>query len=178
MAIHKVNLECDKIILLSLISNVKNISELKKNVINETLQCGIIKASLIVDTFQLVVAANKAVLSQSLGKMTTKSLYTEVLFNLSTSSNISQSLVKFGIDDFETNVIVIVIGDDSETIHTSMVNAITEINGEHKDFSELTQFTNEKLVKKTYKISEVELTVSTLLDSIVSRIATKDFVSH
>uniref|UniRef100_A0A1B6C578 EKC/KEOPS complex subunit CGI121 n=1 Tax=Clastoptera arizonana TaxID=38151 RepID=A0A1B6C578_9HEMI len=175
MKVRQFNLECNKVIQFALMSDVKNIKGIRESVLNQTLKCAIVKANLIVDVFQLLIAANKAVISQALGKLTSKTLYTEVLFNLSLSKNISQSLVKFGIDDSVTDVIVILIGENKSDL--KMDNILSVIDGYHQDFSQLLKYTNIKLVKQIYKICDLELTKSTLLDLIISKIAFKDITS-
>ena len=53
-------------------------------------------------TLVVVTAANKACLAYSRGAMKTRSINTEIFFNLSSSSNISGSLYKFGGQDTNT----------------------------------------------------------------------------
>lgn len=154
---------------LRLYRNVTNVSELRQKLMKGELKCAVIKPSLIADPFQIVVAANKAVLAE---KTTTKSLSTEVLFNLSISTNITQSLIKFGIDDKETDLLVLILKKGNEEN-----NSFKEIDGEECDISELQKLADLKTIKKNYKISDEELKVSSLIDSIVTRISVKEFVS-
>ncbi|KAG8287449.1 hypothetical protein J6590_037707 [Homalodisca vitripennis] len=172
MAVVKINLYNNRILSCVLLTGVKNTSYLKKQLITGKLKCALVKPSLIVDLFQLSIAANKSVLADSLGKLTTKSVYTEILFNLSISKNISQSLVKFGIDDTDSDLLVLSFGDDSE-----VADIIMQIEGDTMDMAKLKDFTNENVVRKTYKISDSELSASSLINLVVSKISTKDFVN-
>lgn len=51
------------------------------------------------------------------------------------------------------------------------------VKGEKISISRLYEFTDFDLIKKIYKIEEDELNVSNFIDSIVSRISCKDFMS-
>lgn len=158
-----------------LLRNVKNSKVIKDMVVTGTLQCSIMKPSLIAHPFQVIVAANKAAMSQASGSMVTKSIYTELLFNLSISKNISQSLLKFGINETDNDILV-------ATIHkkdvSTLCDVIANIEGDVVSLNELQNICDFKLLRKSYKISENESKVTLLLDSVVSRIATSDFVSH
>ncbi|XP_030760442.1 EKC/KEOPS complex subunit TPRKB-like [Sitophilus oryzae] len=157
------------IITMQLFENVKNTSELRKKAMSGKLECCLIKSNLIFDPFQVVVAANKALTHK---KRTTKSNYTEILFNLSLSSNITQSLQTFGVADSDTNILVVVISKKNDT--DSAKEIFSEIDGDILDISELSCINDRLAIKKLYKISDVEYHNIDLLDSIVSRIATKD----
>ena len=158
---------------LYLFTNIENSDEIRRKVINGELCCSIIKAALIADPFQVLVAANRAAINAKMNRLTTKSLYTEVLFNLSISKNISRSLMEFGITDNDKNILVVVIhkkNDDESKLITD------HIKGENMSISRLSEFTDLELIRKTYKIDKDELTVSNLTNSIVSRISCKDFI--
>ncbi|XP_034243608.1 EKC/KEOPS complex subunit Tprkb-like [Thrips palmi] len=160
---------------MALFRNVKNSKVIKDKVVSGALQCSIIKPSLIAHPFQVVVAANKAAASQVFGSMVTKSIYTELLFNLSISKNISQSLMKFGINESDQDILVATIhAEDASNMSEIMV----QVEGQVVPLTDLQNICDFNLLRKSYKISEDELKVTSLLDSIVSRIATSDFVSH
>lgn len=157
-------------IKMQLFENVKNTPEVRKKVMSGELQCCIIKPQLICDPLHVVVAANKALTSK---KQTTKSIFTEILFNLSPSTNISQSLLKFGIDDKDKNLLVVTLqkktSDDAKTLEI-----FSSVEGNVLDISELGCMNDINAIRKTYKISDKEYHCINLLDSIVSRIATKE----
>lgn len=155
---------------LALMCNVKNTKDVRNKVIAGTIECCIMKPSLILDPFQVVVAANKAIVSEHANKLASKTLYTELLFNLSFSKSIAPTLAKFGVEETDTQFIVAVFNSDTNNID----KVLNEIEGEEKDMSYLQNFTDENLIKTTYKITDDEVTVSSLLSSVVSRIASKD----
>lgn len=158
-------------IRIKLFKDVKNVPHLRKQIISGDLKCCIIKPNLIVDPFQIVVAANKALVAE---KMTTRTVYAEILFNLSISKNITQSLQKFGIDDNEEDILVVVIdkGDSSNEVD----KVYEQIEGEETDILCLKDLTDLKEVRKAYKLSDIECERLSVLDSVVSRIATKDCI--
>ncbi|CAH1972992.1 unnamed protein product [Acanthoscelides obtectus] len=154
---------------IKLFKDVENIKSLKQRLMKGELNCCIVKPTLIVDPFQIVVAANKALISE---KRTTKSVFTEILFNLSISKNITNSLKTFGIEDSDKHILVVIVnekGEDNSKI-------CSEIHGEELELMQLKNFSDVKAIQKVYKIHEDELSNVPLLDSVVSRIAVKDFL--
>lgn len=160
---------------LYLFTNVTNITEIREKVMTGKLHCCVTKASLIVNTIQAVVAINKASLNAKRNRLTTKSIYTEILFCLSTSKNISRSLNEFGINNNDKNIIVMLIHnlDEKQTVFEDILGSI---KGERVSVSKIQEFTDVNLLKKIYKIKEDELRVSNLTDAVVSRISCKDFM--
>ncbi|XP_046483325.1 EKC/KEOPS complex subunit TPRKB [Neodiprion pinetum] len=166
-----------KFITLYLFINVENTEEIRKKLISGELQCCVMKAGLVVDLFQVIVAANKAVVNEKFGKLTTRTIFTEILFNMSLSKNITQSLVKFGIDDKEKNIIVGII-HGSDNTEAMAKDSLAAIKGERVSIGRLKEITDTSVVKKIYKVDESELKVSSLVDCVVSKMNTKDFASY
>eukprot|EP00092_Neocalanus_flemingeri_P108081 GFUD01138744.1.p2 GENE.GFUD01138744.1~~GFUD01138744.1.p2 ORF type:complete len:105 (-),score=40.46 GFUD01138744.1:156-470(-) len=81
---------------LGLITQVSNTMQVREKVIKGELDCTMIRSCLVPSYLVVATAANKACLAKSRGNMKTRSLNTEILFNMSSSSNITDSLNKFG----------------------------------------------------------------------------------
>ncbi|XP_058797787.1 EKC/KEOPS complex subunit Tprkb-like [Phymastichus coffea] len=155
-----------------LYQNVNNIEEIHKKLVNKELPCCIVKANLVIDPFQIAIAANRAALNEKYGQMVTRSLFTEIIYCLSTSKNISQSLKNFGISSVTKNVLVVLVHSNQEK--EPMEKLIFEsIEGERLLIKRLSEFADINLIKNIYKIEAEELKVSSLLDSIISRINDK-----
>ncbi|CAG5031394.1 unnamed protein product [Parnassius apollo] len=165
--------ESNKILKLYLFKNVQNVEEIRNNVTNGNWKCAVIKPSLILDTFQVAVAANKAVLAEKSQSMVTRTVFSEILYNLSLSKNITQSLSKFGIEKDQNLLVCFLDNADSNESEST----IKKIDGEICSISELEKFTNIKDLKSVYKLNNVKSDVD-LLDIIVSRIVTKNFVVY
>lgn len=156
-------------IFIKLYRNVENTVELRKKLMNQELKCCLIRCSLILDPFQIVVAANKALVAE---KLTTKSIYTEVLYNLSITKNISKSLATFGVQDNDSSFLIIYFNQENEK------GICMQIVGDEVPLSELNDLNDMVSIRKYYKIADIETKVVPTIDSIVSRIVTKDFLSH
>lgn len=165
--------ETNTILQMYLFKNVRNVETIRNNIVKGVWNCAVIKPSLILHPLQVCVAANKAVVSQKYNTMVTRTVFAEILFNLSLTKNISQSLGKFGIEK-DSNLLVcfLVTPDNNES-----KEVIQQIEGELCPISELSQFTNVKDVKTVYKLNNVKGDMD-LLDIIVSRMATKSIVTH
>lgn len=132
----------------------------------------LISRRLIVDPFQIVVAVNNAYLSCENSCMKTKSLANEILFNLSSSKNITQSLKEISANDQDNDMIVAIISKFSNVPEMKIFQEKC-ITGCETDISDIAENIDEDYIKSYYKISQIENGNSSLLDSIVTRIACK-----
>ena len=74
---------------LILYKNVKNAKDLRQLLLQGKEEVGFINAELILDEFQVLVAANKAFHYQKLGQLITKNIHAELVYNLSPNTNVS-----------------------------------------------------------------------------------------
>ncbi|VVC95480.1 EKC/KEOPS complex subunit Tprkb-like [Leptidea sinapis] len=155
-----------------LFKNVNNVDDIRKNIIGGVWKCAAIKPSLVLDPFQVIVAANRAAIAEKFGNMITKTVHSEIIYNLSISKNISQSLKKFGIDQDESLLLCFLSTDDDNEFES----VVKQVDGEQCPLTELSRYTDIKQVKDVYKLGSVGKDTD-LLDIIVSRIVTKNFVT-
>ncbi|XP_015363970.1 PREDICTED: EKC/KEOPS complex subunit TPRKB-like [Diuraphis noxia] len=167
-------LQNGKYLGISYFRDVKNIKWLKDNMfpIFKDKSPVLISSRLIIDPFQIVVAVNNSYLSCENSCMKTKSLANEILFNLSSSKNITQSLKEISANDQDDDMIVVIISKFSNVPEMQIFQEKC-ITGCETDISEIAENIDENYIKSYYKISQIESENSSLLDSIVTRIACK-----
>lgn len=156
-----------------LFTGVKNCSEIKRKVITDYISACLIRADYILDVFQVQCAVKKALASSKNGTMKTRKVTTEVLYQLSPNKNIGESLRTFAARDSEENIVVVLIDDEEDRNLTLLQESIV---GEQARLDKLCELADVKSLQKIFQIAEKELKVSSLLDSIVTRMAVKDVV--
>ncbi|KAF1336742.1 Ekc/keops complex subunit tprkb, partial [Globisporangium splendens] len=152
--------------------DVKNSAALHKALLNQEFDAALVNASLLVDPFQVYAAASRVLLCETTTRLTTKSMHAELVFNLSGSRNVTESFRRFGVADDCTSLVLCVFDADDATL----ASLASLVEGTLTPFNELGQHLTPagvKAIRKFYKIQDLELGSSTLVDAIVCRIATK-----
>lgn len=152
--------------------NVKNSESIRKAMMNGGFDAALMNARLVVDLFAIEIAAARTLLCEKNKSLTTTSIHSELVYNLSGSRNVTESFRRFGISDASDSLVVGVFDatmQDFEaltaTIEAEQVSM--DLLGEHLTSED------EKKLKKYYKIQPEEMAISDLSQAIVTRIAIK-----
>ncbi|KAK6143537.1 hypothetical protein DH2020_023885 [Rehmannia glutinosa] len=157
---------------LALFVDVTNSKELLDLMQAGTLEpeVAFLNASLIPDVFPLLAAANKTLVAKSRESLTTRTLHSELVYNYSGSKHISESLKRCGISDSTSYILAARFGASADEM--TVVKGL--IKGVEIGLEELEVRADQAQILKHYKISAVELGISSVSDAIVCRIAARD----
>ncbi|XP_049329609.1 EKC/KEOPS complex subunit TPRKB isoform X1 [Astyanax mexicanus] len=128
----------------------------------------------VVDLFQTLVAANKAVHLQKVGKMKTRSLYSEIIFSLSPTNNISEAFRRFGVSDSDSAVLVVLVHNKEDIFNKDDVTS--KVDGQQIPADQISTLSDMAKIKKLYKVTPQEEKCGTVLDAVVLRMAAKEVV--
>jgi len=157
---------------VSLFRNVKNSADIKSKLLSGEIDATILNAALIPDVLQIFVAANIASLSNVQGTKSTKTIHTEVLYNLSPRKKVTESLKLFGIDESIKDLIVVLFQDESQEKFKSMQDII---DGDVTDLSELQEITDWNQISKIHGINE-NCDTGLISDLVISKTACKELL--
>ncbi|XP_070709850.1 EKC/KEOPS complex subunit TPRKB [Pempheris klunzingeri] len=169
---HNLELFPDYTVTQMLFKEVTNAADLRQSAMAGKINGALINPTMLVSPFQVLVAVNKAVNLQKTGKMKTRSLYSEIIFNLSPTNNISEAFRRFGISDGNDSVLVVLVHTKDESQPLSDIT--DKVNGRQVPVEDVSSLSDHEKIKKLYKITPQEEKCGNLLDAIVCRMATKD----
>ncbi|CAL1709317.1 unnamed protein product [Somion occarium] len=149
---------------IALFTNVTNATELRNRLVQASTMSGpegdaerqavdfaFIDATLICSTLHLKSAILNSVLAQAQGALRTKTVHSEILWNLNPTNNISEAIRRYGVSSSTTSLLVVRIGrpGDPATVQMQM-SAV--VSGDLSPTSRLAGITDWARVKKYYKI--------------------------
>merc|ERR1712048_453267 len=77
--------------------DVSNAAAVRKRVMKGEFNCALVDASMVMDIFHVQQSAHKALQAQIQGTMTTRTLGTEIIYNMAATKSIKDALNDFGI---------------------------------------------------------------------------------
>ncbi|KAF9436355.1 hypothetical protein BGZ76_004215 [Entomortierella beljakovae] len=154
-------------------TSVKNAPDLKLRLQEQdkTLAFAMVESNLIMDVFQLLSAATKAAQDNEKGKLSTQSLNSEIIYNLSPSKNIAEALKRFGISEDTTSLIAIKIGGNPDEVLDEMSKTV---DGILVSFSKLDQEKDITKLRQYYKIDPNVTEDKAILNWIIGSMAMKN----
>ncbi|XP_017285419.1 EKC/KEOPS complex subunit TPRKB [Kryptolebias marmoratus] len=155
-----------------LFKQVRNATELRQKAVEGKINGALINPTMVLSPFQVLVAANKAVHLQTAGKMKTRTLNSEIIFNLSPTNNISEAFKRFGISDGNDSVLVVLVHKRDKLPSLSDITAM--VDGQQLPVDDVSSLSDIAKIKKLYKIPPQEEKCGSLLDAVVCRMAAKD----
>ncbi|KAJ2923850.1 hypothetical protein H1R20_g13244, partial [Candolleomyces eurysporus] len=127
--------------------------ELEKEAVNFAF----IDARLITSRKHLTTAIHQAILADSANPsgLKTKSVHSEVLFNLNPTNNITEALRNYGLSDTSTDLVVVRIGspDVPDNVIQELMKDVVIGNIVEPFETELEQLTDWGLVKRYFKLN-------------------------
>ncbi|KAJ3092842.1 hypothetical protein HK100_006826 [Physocladia obscura] len=156
-------------------NNDNNNSIDRRNEFELLPHCVMINPALIVDAFQLQVACARAYLNYAQNAMKTRTLLTEILFSLSPSNTITESLKKFGISESSQTIYVLFPSTTWDADEAVVARLQAVVRGKIKPIERFVDGADLALVKKVYKLGDFKDTShKKLVDLIVGSIAAKN----
>ncbi|ORY03347.1 CGI-121-domain-containing protein [Basidiobolus meristosporus CBS 931.73] len=156
-----------------LFENVTNASEIKSLVSEGDFQlgCCFVDARMILSTFQILVAANRALYMDSLGKLKTRNLLLETIFSLSPNMNIAQTLERFGVKEDSTTLVGIKIGNATEAELLQEFQSV--VKGDVGKLEDIGKVADMELLQKMYKFNPTQSSFDDIHNFVISSMALK-----
>lgn len=168
----------DRSLSVILFKNVTNADDVHRALLDRSLQpeMALVDPAPTHSLFALHAAAHKAVVDDARGVLTTRTVHSELVYNLSANKHITEGLRRFGMAD-DASAVLACRFDATDADVAAMANVIAGDAVPAGDLeAELSSLGDPARVKKYYKHGDLECKqgVGTVEDAIVQRIGTRD----
>ena len=125
---------------LIVFDGVKNASDVRSKVTGGKVAASLVSPRLLCHTLPLLIAIEKSIQSRKIGKMITRTIFTEVLYNLSFTKNITESLKTFGVKEDETSFLAVLFDDDDNNDKGGEGTSLVGNQDKIDDLKEIVEF--------------------------------------
>lgn len=150
-------------IFVGLFKDISNSTALKAVV--QDLQCSFVNPRLVLSNDHLVLAVTRALQARKIGTSKTGSVYLDVVYYLSATSNIKETLSRFGINEKSEEIILLAF--DSQIFDEVQ----GQIRGNFVSWAERDSMVDVKKIAQGFKLQEKS---ENLQDLVLARVAIKD----
>ncbi|XP_023050443.1 EKC/KEOPS complex subunit TPRKB-like [Piliocolobus tephrosceles] len=116
---------------------------------------------MTVNPFEIFAAAKKAVCFYKLGEMKSGALSTEIIFNLSPNSNISEALKKCGISANDPLILIVYTNKGAKQINQGYL--MPQVEGQQVSLKNLPEIINITKVEKKHKFPPQEENIGNIV---------------
>lgn len=179
----------DWVLKCKLFRDVTNAEELGQLIVGGKVpvRTSLVNAKLVPALLPLYVAGDKTLRSLKTDKgIVTRTLGSELVYNLAASKHIRDSLVKFGVKKKDCTEVLLAWFEPKEVDGAAASRSAMGgdedgdisplIKGTPCDLADLRDKADSAKIKTHYKIQDKELGTSTLTDCVVFRIGAKEFL--
>ncbi|KAL9712380.1 hypothetical protein Ac2012v2_003617 [Leucoagaricus gongylophorus] len=165
---------------VALFLNVKNASNLRKRIVSavtmggeigeterEQVNYAFIDARLITSRRHLQTAVHQSILAETHNGLRTRTVHSEVLWNLSPTNSITETIRWYGVSDTTKSLLVVRIdgGSAAPGVIESRIREI--VQGELVPLSQLQEVTDWSMIKKQHRLAN-EYPVQTVKGNVVA----------
>lgn len=153
---------------LALFSEVTNAGDLKAALPH--FDCALMSTELLASVQHVLCAANRALFNEFRGERKTKTVYTDLIYYLSPTTNIKESLQRWGVRADSRTVLAVSFSEEG------LAQVCKAVEGRQEPLRRLSDFSDLQKVAEAFEVGQEELqTDLSLTAAVYTRIALKDY---